>query len=76
MSLVAQHFKKMHWIMLAEVDMNLLSAVQYMLLDGMSGMWVSVIASANAMSMLAYLKFGDGEKKTIPNILCVVFAAA
>ena len=76
MSLIAQHFKKMHWIMLAEVVMNVLSAAQYLLLDGMSGMWVSVIASANALSMLAYCKFGDGEKKTIPNILCVVFAAA
>lgn len=76
MSLLAQHFKKMHWIMLAEVGMNLLSAVQYMLLDGASGMWVSVIASANALSMLAYCKFGDGKKKTIPNILCIVFATA
>jgi len=76
LSLAAQHFKKMHWIMLAEVGMNILSAVQYLLLDGMSGMYVSIIASANALSMLAYCKFGDGEKRLIPNILCIVFAAA
>ena len=76
MSILVQHFKKMHWIVAMEALMNGMAAVQYLLLDGMSGMWVSVIASANALSMLAYCKFGDEKKHTIPNILCVVFAAA
>ena len=76
MSMVVQHFKKMHWIVAMEALMNGLAAVQYFLLDGMSGMWVSLIASANAICMMGYVKFGNQESRKIPNILCVVFAAA
>ena len=77
LSLIGQHFKKMHWIVLTEVMMNVLCAVQYLLLpDGTSGMWVSIIASANAMSMLICGKFGNPDDRKLPNILCVVFAAA
>ena len=76
MSILVQHFKKMHWIVAMEALMNGMAAVQYLLLDGMSGMWVSLIASANAICMLGYVKFGNQESRKIPNILCIVFAAA
>lgn len=76
MSILVQHFKKMHWIVAMEALMNGMAAVQYLLLDGMSGMWVSLIASANALCMMGYVKFGNQESRKIPNILCLVFAAA
>ena len=76
MSILVQHAKKMHWIVTVEALMNGMAAVQYLLLDGMSGMWVSLIASANAICMLGYVKFGNPDRRKIPNILCIVFAAA
>ena len=72
-SLVTQYFKKMPLIVAMEVLINFLVAVQYFLLDGVSGACISTIGTVNALCMLVYVKLGDPEKRFVPNLLCVVF---
>jgi len=73
LSLVVQHFKKMHRILVMEALVNFLAGVQYLLLAGYSGACISMIGSVNVLCMLAYRKFGNQDSRFVPNLMCVVF---
>ena len=75
LALAVQHFKKMQIIVAIEFLMNLLTAVQYYLLGGISGAYVSIAAIVHTAALMAYDKFGDQSSRKIPNIICGLFAA-
>lgn len=75
MTLVVQHFKKMHHILAMEFLMNGMAAVQYFLLDGMSGAWVSLIASVKILCVLICTKISSRNSKFVSNLLYGVFTA-
>ncbi len=75
LTLVVQQFKKMTRILVVECLMNGLAALQYFLLDGMSGAWVSLIASVKILCMLICAKIDSRNSKRISNVLFGVFTA-
>lgn len=73
LAIAVQHFKKMRLIVLIEFLMNVLTAVQYWLLGGLSGAYVSIAAIVHTTALMLYDKFGDSEKRKIPNFICGFF---
>jgi len=65
LAIAVQHFKKMQLIVWIEFLMNVLTAVQYGLLGGLSGAYVSIAAIVHTTALMLYDKFGDPEKRKI-----------
>ena len=66
-AIVMMQFKKMHWILLGQITANLLSGSTYLLLGGLSGAGISVVAVVQSVVMFLYNR--RGRKPHLPVVI-------
>lgn len=73
-AIVTSCFKNINYILVGEVFMNLLIALSYVFLGGLSGAWVCIVATIQTVILFFCNKIHISQKKR--NMLIVIFLAA
>ena len=75
LSMCIQQFKDIRYIQIGNVAINLLIALQYLLLNALSGAWVCVVAAVQSVVMFLLNRKENKLRNWINLLFCVIYIA-
>ena len=73
-AVLSMQFKNIRLILISQITLNLITAVGYLLLGGLSGAWICILATLQTTIMFFLEKYDSPKMQKLRSILLVLFA--